>query len=113
MNKDILYVADAVSNEKGVDKEIIFEAIEAALATATRKKNGKESKSEGELLLPASAFFNEQLPSFRANTDDPARQMWAMVAFARFFFGHLAAVYLPELDRLGALPSNLLGGGRG
>jgi len=42
MNKDILYVADAVSNEKGVDKEIIFEAIEAALATATRKKNNKD-----------------------------------------------------------------------
>ena len=42
MNKDILYVADAVSNEKGIDKEIIFEAIEAALASATRKKSGKE-----------------------------------------------------------------------
>lgn len=42
MNKEILYVVDAVSNEKGVDKEIIFEAIEAALATATRKKNGKD-----------------------------------------------------------------------
>jgi transcription termination/antitermination protein NusA len=42
MNKDILYVVDAVSNEKGVDKEIIFEAIEAALASATRKKNGKD-----------------------------------------------------------------------
>ncbi len=40
MNKDILLVADAVSNEKGVDKEIIFEAIEAALASATRKKHG-------------------------------------------------------------------------
>ncbi|MDA3869501.1 MAG: transcription termination factor NusA [Gammaproteobacteria bacterium] len=42
MNKDILYVADAVSNEKGIDKEIIFQAIEAALASATRKKSGKE-----------------------------------------------------------------------
>lgn len=42
MSKEILYVADAVSNEKGVDKEIIFEAIEAALASATRKKNGKD-----------------------------------------------------------------------
>jgi N utilization substance protein A len=41
MNKDILYVVDAVSNEKGIDKEIIFAAIEAALASATRKKNGK------------------------------------------------------------------------
>ena len=42
MSKEILYVADAVSNEKGVDKEIIFQAIESALATATRKKQGKE-----------------------------------------------------------------------
>ena len=42
MSKEILYVADAVSNEKGVDKEIIFEAIEAALASATRKKHGKD-----------------------------------------------------------------------
>ncbi len=42
MSKEILYVADAVSNEKGVDKEIIFQAIESALATATRKKNGRD-----------------------------------------------------------------------
>ncbi len=40
MNKEILLVVDAVSNEKGVDKEIIFEAIEAALATATKKRHG-------------------------------------------------------------------------
>ncbi len=38
MSKEILMVVDAVSNEKGVDKEIIFEAIEAALASATRKR---------------------------------------------------------------------------
>src|SRR5882724_7495978 len=35
-------VVDAVSNEKGVDKEVIFEALEAALAAATRKKHGEE-----------------------------------------------------------------------
>ncbi len=39
MNREILLVVDAVSNEKGVAKEIIFEAIEAALASATRKKH--------------------------------------------------------------------------
>jgi N utilization substance protein A len=38
MSKEILLVVDAVSNEKGVDKGIIFEAIEAALATATKKR---------------------------------------------------------------------------
>lgn len=42
MSKEILMVADAVSNEKGVDKEIIFEAIELALASATRKRHGEE-----------------------------------------------------------------------
>jgi len=38
MSKEILMVVDAVSNEKGVDQEIIFEAIEVALATATKKR---------------------------------------------------------------------------
>ena len=42
MNKEILMVADAVSNEKGVDKDVIFEAIEAALASATRKRHGED-----------------------------------------------------------------------
>jgi N utilization substance protein A len=42
MNKEILLVVDAVSNEKGIEKEIIFEAIEAALASATKKRYGGE-----------------------------------------------------------------------
>ncbi|UCC15500.1 MAG: transcription termination/antitermination protein NusA [Gammaproteobacteria bacterium] len=42
MNKEILMVVDAVSNEKGVEKDIIFEAIEAALASATRKRHGDD-----------------------------------------------------------------------
>ena len=41
-NKEILLVADTVSNEKGIDREVIFEAIEAALASATRKKHQKD-----------------------------------------------------------------------
>lgn len=39
MNKEILLVVDSVSNERGVSKDIIFEAIELALATATKKRN--------------------------------------------------------------------------
>ena len=42
MNKEILMVVEAVSNEKGVDKDIIFSAIEAALATATKKKHNED-----------------------------------------------------------------------
>lgn len=43
MSKEILMVADAVSNEKGVSREVIFEAIESALATATKKLPGNEN----------------------------------------------------------------------
>ena len=39
MAKEILLVAEAVSNEKAVPKEKIFEALEIALATATKKKH--------------------------------------------------------------------------
>lgn len=42
MSKEILMVADAVSNEKGVSRNVIFEAIESALATATKKLNSSE-----------------------------------------------------------------------
>jgi N utilization substance protein A len=42
MNKEILLVVEAVSNEKGVDREVIFQAIEAALEIATKKKADQE-----------------------------------------------------------------------
>ena len=42
MNKEILLVVEAVSNEKGVDRDVIFQAIEAALETATKKKSDEE-----------------------------------------------------------------------
>ena len=43
MNKEIFLVAEAVSNEKGVSKEVIFEAMEEALAIATKKRYDEES----------------------------------------------------------------------
>ncbi len=42
MNKEILLVVEAVSNEKGVAVEVIFQAIEAALEMATKKRAGEE-----------------------------------------------------------------------
>ncbi|TXH03408.1 MAG: transcription termination/antitermination protein NusA [Nevskiaceae bacterium] len=43
MNKNILLMVDVVSNEKGVEKELIFLALEAALASATKERYGDES----------------------------------------------------------------------
>jgi N utilization substance protein A len=41
-NKEILLVVDAVSNEKDIDRDVIFEAIESALATASKKLSNKD-----------------------------------------------------------------------
>lgn len=42
MSKDILLVVESVSNEKGVPEGIIFEALELALASATKKRYSEE-----------------------------------------------------------------------
>ena len=38
MSKEILLVVESVSNEKGVPREAIFQALEQALVAATKKK---------------------------------------------------------------------------
>lgn len=42
MNKDLRLVVEAVANEKGLNQEIVFEAMEASLETATKKIAGQE-----------------------------------------------------------------------
>ncbi|MDH5326651.1 MAG: transcription termination factor NusA [Gammaproteobacteria bacterium] len=41
-NKEILLVVDAVSNEKDIDRKVIFEAVEIALATASKKLSSED-----------------------------------------------------------------------
>jgi len=40
--KEIVDAVESVANEKSIDKEIIFDALEAALASATRKRHGDD-----------------------------------------------------------------------
>jgi N utilization substance protein A len=42
MSKEILLVVEAVSNEKGVSEDVIIDALEVALATATKKRYDEE-----------------------------------------------------------------------
>ena len=51
MTKEILLVAEAVSNEKGVSEDIIFEAIELALATATKKRYDEDATSRSPSIV--------------------------------------------------------------
>ena len=45
MSKDLLLVAEAVANEKGVAREVIFDALEAALASAAKKRFDEDDVS--------------------------------------------------------------------
>jgi choline dehydrogenase-like flavoprotein len=64
-------------------------------------KQGNTALEEGVLRLTASEFYGGQLPSFEAtNTEDPIRQIWALAAFGKLFFGELARIYVPELETL-------------
>jgi N utilization substance protein A len=78
MSKEILMVADAVSNEKGVAREVIFEAIESALATATKKLFDDEEVNCRVVVNRKSGHYE----TFRRwdvvadeNFDDPAHQL--------------------------------------
>ena len=78
MNKDILLVVDTVSNEKAVDQEVIFEALESALASATRKKHGGDidvrvaiDRNTGDY----EAFRRWEVVSDDYEQDAPTRQI--------------------------------------
>lgn len=45
MSKELLLVAEAVANEKGVAREVIFDALEAALASAAKKRFDEDDVS--------------------------------------------------------------------
>lgn len=86
-NKEILLVAEAVSNEKDIEQSIIFEAIEAAIAMATRKRNIDDIDVRVEI-DPRSGDYN----TFRRWTvideeeielENPAAQLTVSQAQAR------------------------------
>jgi N utilization substance protein A len=92
MSKEILLVAETVSNEKGVDRDVIFQAIEAALAAATKKrfreddveirvaidrKTGDYKSFRVWRVVPDSELFEfgHQLTLDEAHEKDPALKM--------------------------------------
>ena len=89
MSKELLLVVDAVANEKGVPREVIFEAMEAALASAAKKRYPDE---DPDILLPmiTAALASRQV------VDVPLEQLdQAIEAAVRFV---LRAVGASEVD---------------
>lgn len=76
MSKEILLVVESVSNEKGVPAEDIFEALEVALATATKKNYEDEVDLRVEINRQTGAYdtFRRWLVVTDEELDDPAHQ---------------------------------------
>lgn len=68
-NKEIIMVADAVSNEKGVSREVIFKAIESALASATKKRYVDE-EAECEVVIDRESGEYESFRVWTVVPDD-------------------------------------------
>lgn len=87
MSKEILYVVDAVSNEKNVGKDLIFQAVETALAMATRKRFGMHMDVRVEVDRDSGDYktfrrwqiLDDEDPEF----ESPERQILASYAEAR------------------------------
>ena len=78
MNKEILAVVDVVSSEKGVSKDIIFEAIEAALAMATKKRNREDIESRVAIDRETGGYETFRLWEVMSDEDEiefPDRQI--------------------------------------
>lgn len=110
MSKEILLVVESVSNEKGVPNDIIFEALELALATATKKRyeEGVElrvsiDKETGDYLTyrrwiiiaddEPMEFPSSQTTVSAARLDDPEIQVgdWTEEEVESVGFGRIAA----------------------
>lgn len=71
MNKEILLLVQALSNEKGLSKNVIFEAVELALAAAVKKKYAQKKQAQN---LEARVSIDK-------NTGDyEAFRVWKVVA---------------------------------
>ena len=67
--KEILQVAEAVSNEKGLSHDIIFEAIEAALASAARRRHPDDIDTR--VAIDRSTGDYEAFRRWEVISDDP------------------------------------------
>ena len=86
MNKEILTVVEVVSAEKGVEKEIIFEALEFAIASATKKRFAEEIDCRVEI--------DREDGSYRAF------RRWEVVDLSNYSVGDDTTLSIDEIERI-------------
>ncbi len=92
MGNEILMVVDAVSREKGVEREVIFAALEAALATATRKRHREDIDVRVSIHRDTGTYDTfrrwEVIPDEAETVEFPDRQLKLSEAQARHLTIH-------------------------
>jgi len=85
MSKEVLLVVESVSNEKGVPAGVIFEALELALATATKKRFEDEVDLRVEINRQSGSYetFRRWTVVEEEDFDDPAHQLTVDMQQAR------------------------------
>ncbi|VVE27494.1 transcription termination factor NusA [Pandoraea soli] len=96
MSREVLLLVDALAREKNVDKDVVFAALEAALASATKKRYAEDvdirvhiDRESGEhesfrrwVVVPDEAGLQEpdkQVLEFEAKEDDPSIEIGEFV----------------------------------
>ncbi|KGJ96694.1 transcription termination factor NusA [Thalassotalea sp. ND16A] len=82
MSKEILLVVDAVSNEKALSRESIFEAMETALETATKKKYEGEILVRVEIDRETGEFDTFRRWEVVEDSDEPMENPYAQMGLA-------------------------------
>jgi len=70
MSKEILLVVDAVANEKGVSREVIFDAMELALATAAKKRLNDEGEADVRVVIDRKTGEYETFRRWEVTDDE-------------------------------------------
>ena len=70
MSKEILLVVDAVANEKGVSREVIFDAMELALAAAAKKRFDEEGEADIKVVIDRESGEYETFRRWTVTDDD-------------------------------------------
>ena len=61
MNRELIMVIEQLGREKGIDREILFEALETALLSASRKSVGPADNVRIQDLLAITGFSESKL----------------------------------------------------
>jgi transcription termination/antitermination protein NusA len=82
MSKEVLLVVDAVSNEKALPRESIFQAMEMALETATKKKYEGDIEVRVSIDRKTGEFDTFRRWLVMDDTGEPLENSWAEISLA-------------------------------